>query len=129
MSDTKIDGDKWSTKETASLHNIAVRLFRCEWPHTQTDSDLLVDDAAIDERGECGACVLRGYLSSSAMADDMTAFDGPNYAGWARVYVEARKPIPSAWREAFESERNSDNKLYAEALERSIKTFGVSYEQ
>lgn len=53
---------------------------------------------------------------------------GPNYAGWARVYVEARKPIPQKWKQAFEAERKSDNKAYAAALEEVIAHFGVRFE-
>lgn len=50
--------------------------------------------------------------------------DGPNYSGWARLYIEAQRPIPKKWRGAFESELASDNRAYADALARSIATFG-----
>jgi hypothetical protein len=51
--------------------------------------------------------------------------EGPNYAGWARLYVEAQRTIPSKWRAAFQEELDSDNKAYSHALRRSIKTFGA----
>lgn len=79
-------------------------------------------------RESCGACVLRGYISESARADGWTEEDGPNYAGWARVYVESNSRIPTKWRAAFERERNSDNRAYARALEISINTYGVRWE-
>lgn len=50
--------------------------------------------------------------------------EGPNYAGWARIYIEAGQRIPGKWRHAFALELESDNKPYAEALLRSIATFG-----
>lgn len=61
----------------------------------------------------CAACAIR-----------TGGEEGPNYAGWARVYVEAGQPIPGKWRDAFERERHSDNKAYAQALEESIAHFG-----
>jgi len=62
----------------------------------------------------CQACAIR-----------LGGEDGPNYAGWARIYVEAQRPIPKKWERAFALERASDNRAYAHALERSIKTFGM----
>lgn len=85
------------------------------------------DDYADEVRENCGACVLRGYLSDSARADGRTDADGPNYAGWARVYVECGRVIPAQWRAAFEEQRNSDNHAYAHALEVSINTYGVRW--
>jgi len=62
----------------------------------------------------CAACAIR-----------TGGEEGPDYAGWARIYVEGQKPIPKKWRAAFGRERASDNHAYAHALERSIKTFGM----
>lgn len=62
----------------------------------------------------CGACAIR-----------MGGAEGPNYSGWAHLYVEAQRPIPKKWKRAFERERASDNRAYAHALERSIATFGM----
>ena len=52
---------------------------------------------------------------------------GPNYAGWARVYVEAERPIPETWRNAFYDELVSDNQEYKKSLEESIRFFGVRW--
>lgn len=71
-------------------------------------------------RENCGACVLAGYGVKPAE-------EGPNYAGWARIYVEARRPVPADWRGAFRRELASDNRAYAGALARSIATFGVTF--
>lgn len=79
-------------------------------------------------RMNCGACVLRGYEPRGGWGDGFSVKrDGPYYSGWARVYVEARMPIPEKWKDAFERERNSDNKLYAAALEEAIKYFGITF--
>jgi hypothetical protein len=52
---------------------------------------------------------------------------GPNYAGWARVYVEAGRTIPLNWKAAFQRELDSDNRAYAEFLQRCIEYFGVRF--
>lgn len=79
-----------------------------------------------DVRMNCGACALFGYEPRGGWGDGRNVKrDGPNYAGWARAYVEAGRAIPKRWKDAFEKERQSDNKLYAAALEESIKHFGV----
>ena len=49
------------------------------------------------------------------------------YSGWARDYVEAEKPIPSEWRIAFYDELASDNFLYREKLEESVRWFGIRW--
>lgn len=110
---------KWPETEARQLRAISRQLFKHgDWEHT---GDL--------ERESCSACVLRGFLSESSKADRAAGHDdsaGPNYAGWARVYVEAGEIIPPEFRAAFEAERKrTDNLAYVEALERSIATFGV----
>lgn len=70
----------------------------------------------------CGACVLAGRRTGDDHHPDV---EGPNYAGWARVYVEATRQIPPQWARAFARELASDNQAYADALRRSIATFGV----
>lgn len=107
----------WPDSEAKQLRLVAKQLFKCDM-HEQHD----------EYRDQCGACVLRGYLSESAIADGFTAESGPNYAGWARCYVQAGVPIPLHWRQAFEEQRNSDNKPYARALERDIATFGLKFD-
>lgn len=108
---------KWTDNDARNMRAIARQLFKHgDWRH---ESDL--------ERESCSACVLGGFLSASAIADGAKPEDGPNYAGWARVYVEAGVPVPEKWRAAFEAQRQSDNRAYAAALEASIETFGVKF--
>lgn len=79
-------------------------------------------------RENCGACVLGGYEPRGGYEDGYKVKrDGPNYAGWARMYVEARRMVPANWRDAFTRELNSDNHAYADALARSVVTFGVAF--
>lgn len=74
-------------------------------------------------RENCGACALSGYGESTESGPLE-----PNYAGWARVYVEAGHAIPKKYREAFEAtRRRTDNPLYVEGLERDIVTFGLHW--
>ena len=66
--------------------------------------------------------MLQGYHDKDD--DEHKREDGPNYAGWARIYTEARRPIPVKWRKALARELLSDNAAYSNALRRSIATFG-----
>lgn len=61
--------------------------------------------------GNCQHCELRKRV--------------PNYAGWARIYVEVGEPIKKEQTDSFLAELESDNKLYVEALKESIKHFGL----
>lgn len=81
------------------------------------------------ERENCAACVLEGYRPPGGYGDPELDAPGagPNYAGWARIYVEAQKPIPSKWRTAFDEQRHSENHAYSAALERDIATWGVTF--
>lgn len=80
-------------------------------------------------RVNCGACCLGGYEPRDGFDDDWEVNrDGPNYAGWAPLYVEAGRAIPKKWKDAFEGQLNSDNTKYTDALKMSIKTFGVKWE-
>lgn len=65
------------------------------------------------EKDNCDSCTLET--------------NGPNYAGWARVYVEAERPIPESWRSAFYDELVSENWLYRKKLEESLHWFGVRW--
>ena len=95
------------------VRRMSLQLFHHgEWAH---ESDL--------ERESCSACVLRGFVSESAREDGYRSEDGPNYAGWARCYVQAQYPIPAAWRAAFAQEGH-DNRAYYDALGRDLVTFG-----
>ena len=95
--------EKWSPDEARRIQNIARAIFleRCSHDRSRLEVD------------NCGKCAL-------THGDE----DGPNYAGWARLYIEAGRVIPEQWRDAFQRELDSDNKAYANALRRSIATFG-----
>lgn len=76
------------------------------------------------ERSNCSACVLQGYIPPGGW-EGMTDEDGPNYSGWALVYVEAGARIPGRWKEAFEQElERTDNPAYVQHLAATIDTFG-----
>lgn len=72
--------------------------------------------------GNCVYCCLRG-IGKPNTADEKEK--EPNYSGWARLYVQAGKIIPEKFKEAFYNQLNSDNKLYAEALQEDIKKYGL----
>jgi hypothetical protein len=74
-------------------------------------------------RASCDACLLNGF-GTGGSGPDAT---GPNWAGWARVWVQAQYRIPGQWREAFEAERASNNEQYAAALKRDIDAYGVEF--
>lgn len=80
-------------------------------------------------RENCGVCCLLGYEPRGGFGDGYSVRrEGPNYSGWARLYVEARRPIPAKWREAFRRELARDaNHAYADALARSVVTFGARF--
>ena len=111
----------WSADEARKLHAIAQQML-VRHDHNPSDRDPLT-------RENCGACVLNGYRPRGGYGDpEMDAPGaGPNYAGWARIYVEAGRPIPAKWRRAFEEQLHSDNSAYSRALERSIATFVVRF--
>jgi len=106
----------WAATEAKQLRLIALQLFRCD-EHEQHD----------DYRDQCGACVLKGYLSDSAKADGYDESEGPNYAGWARCYVQAERTVPFQWFGAFCDSLTSNNTAYANALKRDIATWGVRF--
>lgn len=111
----------WSDDKAREYAGMASRcLFQHD--HNASDRDPLT-------RENCGACVLGGYRPRGGWGDEELDAKGagPNYSGWARVYVEARASIPRKWRDAFQRERDSENRGYAIALERSIATFGVRF--
>ena len=77
--------------------------------------------------GNCQHCALRG-VGKQGTADGKGL--EPNYAGWARIYVQAGKTIPKRFQEAFEKVRSYqvDNDAYSEALEEDIAKYGVLFE-
>lgn len=75
--------------------------------------------------GNCQHCSLRGIGKGSTIETE-GGFLSPNYAGWARVYVQAGREIPSRFALAFlEETRRTDNAEYAEALRKDVRYFGV----
>lgn len=126
------DPEPW-TEDEKRHHGATASQCMFRHDHNASDRDPLT-------RVNCGACVLGGYEPRGARDDwdhPSVKDHGPNYAGWARIYVESRSPIPRAWRAAFVREITQDgdgtavqeyvNLRYAEALARSIVTFGVRF--
>ena len=83
--------------------------------HNMRDKSQLV-------RENCGACCLNGYHPKGERRDFI------NYAGWARLYIQASKFIPNNLRYAFLAELASSNRSYAEALKQDIKDYGINVE-
>lgn len=73
-----------------------------------------------DVRENCGACTLAGYHPKGERRDFI------NYAGWARVYIQAGRFIPVNLRYAFLAELASSNRAYADALKQDIRDFGIN---
>lgn len=109
MDTTDQAGEIWTTETAKALRQTAVN---CLNDHSCGSNPRAL------ELDNCGAHSLNGRKATE---------DGPNYAGWARVLVEAGRPIPALWTDAFQRERDSDNRQYAQALERSIATFGLRF--
>jgi hypothetical protein len=116
--ETKPTYETWPESEKQQLHLSALRQFRCDWKHGKSR----------DERENCCGCCLRGYEPRGGIEPDYSVRrDGPNVAGWARLYVQAGY-VPKKWQGAFERERaRTDNELYRVALERDIATFGLRF--
>jgi len=91
--------------EAKQLNLIAKKLFRSHY-----------DGCGNSDPNNCGACAL---LTGNE--------EGPNYAGWGRVFVEAERPIPSKWRMAFYDELASENEAYRKKLDESVREFGVRW--
>jgi hypothetical protein len=52
--------------------------------------------------------------------------NNPNYSGWARIYVQARKVVRNKQAKAFLKELESDNLAYRNALKADIECFGLT---
>jgi hypothetical protein len=76
-----------------------------------------------DVRSNCSACTLAGYHPKGERRDFI------NNAGWARVYIQAGKFIPSNLHMAFLAELASTNRAYADALRQDINDFGINCEK
>lgn len=105
------------TREQVAYHLIARTLMRCETP------DGCASDAL--QKDNCGACTLHGHGDH---ADGSGGFRAPNYAGWARVYIEARVQIPARYLEAF-GHHLSRGDAYGRALRAYVQVFGVKFEE
>ena len=78
--------------------------------------------SAPETRENCGACTLNGYHPKGERRDFI------NYAGWARVYIQAGKRIEKRLQFAFLAELASENRAYADALKQDIRDFGINCE-
>ena len=75
-------------------------------------------------RDNCGACALEGWGELSG-PDAPHGLHQPN-TGFARLYVEAGRPLPRRWLPAFVAELNADdNPGHHDALLRSLATWGL----
>ena len=99
-------------QEWANNKVVAPNLFR------RHDHNL--SDTSPETRENCGACILGGYHPKGERRDFI------NYAGWARVYIQAGKFIPQNLHYAFLAELASSNRAYAEALKQDIKDYGIN---
>lgn len=113
-----VAAEKWEAVEAQRMRRLAL-LQLTDHGHSWSFRDR--DDRQLT-RENCAACVLNGYGDRDEPGDR-----APNYAGWARVYVQAGNVIPKKYRAAFDAELASDNAAYAAALARDIATFGVHY--
>lgn len=120
-----VPDDRWSEREASQVRRLAWRMFN-EHDHPGYVAHSAAERKLVQEN--CGACVLGGWYPKGTRA--ATKRLGPNYAGWARLMVEAGRPIPARWRVAFLAELldRTDNEPYRNALQLSVATFGVRFE-
>ena len=78
-------------------------------------------DNSPETKESCGACCLNGYHPKGERRDFI------NYAGWARLYIQAGKFIPNNLKFAFLAELASTNRSYADALREDIKEYGINH--
>lgn len=98
-------------KDYAKEARIAIRLLT-EHCHPRRYIDRLTHE-------NCGACILNGYHPKGEKNTDI------NYAGWARIYIQAGKFIPVNLFMSFLGELASDNRAYADSLRDDIKHYGI----
>lgn len=103
-----------STQAHEQKRLIALQCFN-RHDHNRNDTSPLT-------RENCGACCLNGYHPKGERKDFI------NYAGWARLYIQAERFIPNNLRYTFLAELASDNRPYAEALKQDIIDFGINVE-
>lgn len=108
-----VPADRWSRAEAAALTRTAAQLMN-RHDHEFSDRDRLT-------RENCGACCLSGYRPRGGWGDDIEP--GPNYAGWERIYTQARRPILRAWVPTYDRSADEDTP-YGAALRMDIATYG-----
>ncbi len=72
-------------------------------------------------RENCGACMLKEGLTQ--LIHQRKHAERPNYAGWARAYVQAGVYVP--WSALVREIVGNDNAAYVDALKRDIVTYGL----
>lgn len=105
----------WMNRDSRTTQ--ARAMFRCITPKDCATETLCKDN--------CGACGLNGHGDHSEAEHGYIA---PNYSGWARIYVEARKQIPERYLSAFGSDIARAD-AYGKALRADVRTFGVTFEE
>ncbi len=103
----------WPAEEARRLRSIARHYLAADRHYSLSPHIPGSGHGSKPDPDNCEACAIR-----------TGGREGPNVAGWARLFVEAQRPVPKKWREAFQRELDSDNRAYANALQRSIVTFG-----
>lgn len=101
------EAEKWTDAEAQRFTRTAQYILRTHGPH----SDQIARD-------NCAACAVNTY----------TATEGPNYAGWLRLYIQARKPVPRKHYDAEMAMGERENELYHKAILRDIATYGIKFE-
>lgn len=72
-----------------------------------------------DYREQCGVCILNGYGAGKI-------HNYINYAGWARVWIQAGKYIEPKYFYQLLAELGSSNRAYADALKQDIREYGLN---
>lgn len=109
--------EPWPLEEQLSESRMARAQIRGDEHHRETCGKA---PWSLTERDSCGTCALLGWGSHN----EQHGTPAPNYAGWARVYVQAREPVPRQWFAAFVAELNDTNENYRDCLRRDVATYG-----
>lgn len=96
----------WDADKAASQTRTAQYILLDHGPH----SDRIARD-------NCAACAVNRYSATEA----------PGYAGWLRVYVQARKPVPVQHFNTEVLEAYRENEGYYAAILRDIATYGITF--
>lgn len=68
-------------------------------------------------RDNCGACALRRYGDEN----------GPNYAGWLRIYIQLGWRVPKKHYDAEIAYADAENTQYRHAISRDVSTWGIKF--